>query len=262
MKIKAKKSLGQHFLNSEGVVSDIVSAASISKTDTIVEIGPGRGVLTEKLLISAKCVVAIEKDSRLVFFLQEKFAKDIKRGRFVLINEDILKFNLSNHKVLATGYKLVANIPYYITGKILRLFLGNDSRPQKMVLLVQKEVANRIVADDQKESMLSMGVKTYGTPLFIREVSASCFTPQPKVDSAVLAIENISGIVFSEINKDVFFNILKTGFSQKRKQLKNNLLKIKNEEKIVVAFSVCNIPKNTRAEDLTMKDWICLAKKL
>src|SRR3989344_7754683 len=184
--MRAKKSLGQHFLKNEKALATIVKAGNVSVKDTILEIGPGTGALTEKLLAANCQVLAIEKDDKLYEFLKTKFEKEIKNGKLRLIHDDILEFDLS--KLEAISYKLISNIPYNITGAILKKFLETNYQPERMVLLVQKEVAERIVARNNKESILSISVKAYGTPRYIETVKAGSFVPVPKVDSAIMVI--------------------------------------------------------------------------
>jgi 16S rRNA (adenine1518-N6/adenine1519-N6)-dimethyltransferase len=259
--MKSKKTLGQHFLTSRTTVSDIVHTANLSKNDVVLEIGPGRGILTSALLESAKKVFAIEKDVRLVVYLKEKFASDIKSRRLILVHDDILTCNLSRFKIQNSKFKLIANIPYYITGEILRKFLESDIQPSRAVLLVQKEVAERI-ARSKKESILSLSVKAYGTPRYIKTVSARYFKPKPKVDSAVLAIENISKKFFSDISEKIFFTLVKEGFAHKRKLLASNIKHFITEKNLEDLLRACDIQEKTRAENLSLDKWKCLAKSL
>jgi len=255
--MRAKKSLGQNFLTSKEIAEDIIKTANLSKNDTVLEIGPGQGFLTEELLKKAGVVIAVEKDDLLVQYLEKKFREEIKTGKLILTHEDILGFNPSGYKLIASGYKIIANIPYYLTGQILRMFLEADAQPKKMVLTVQKEVAERIVASDGKESILSISVKAYGTPYYIKKVPAHLFSPQPKVDSAILSIDNISKRVFKNKKQErQFFETVKKGFAHKRKLLKNNL-ECRND-----ALMQCNIEENARAEKLSREEWGCLAEKL
>jgi 16S rRNA (adenine1518-N6/adenine1519-N6)-dimethyltransferase len=239
-----KKSLGQHFLNSPKIIADIVSAGKVTASDTVVEIGPGEGILTSALLKTGAHIIAIEKDDRLIPILEEKFAKETptfqsgsrpQASAFQLIHADILKCDIE--KILPKNYKVVANIPYYITGQIIRMFLENKHQPKSMTLLVQKEVAERIVARDGKESLLSLSVKIYGEPKLIRTVGRGAFTPQPNVDSAVLNIENISKNNFPQNhpveNEKLFFKIIHAGFAHKRKQLLPNLCSLYNKEDLI-----------------------------
>jgi len=254
--MKAKKSLGQNFLKSKSVVVDILNASKLNSSDNVLEIGPGKGVLTEELLKNARTVIAIEKDGTLIEHLKEKFSCEIKTKKLILIHGDILNVNLSPYKLQAGSYKLIANIPYYITGQIFKLFLESNTCPSKMVLMVQKEVAERITAKDKKESILSISVKVYGVPRLVKKIAASNFSPKPKVDSAILLIENISS-PFKNIKEEKhFFEILKKGFAHKRKLLRNNL---GCESGIL---DKCGIDEKVRAEELSVKNWVCLSKKV
>src|SRR3989344_6801 len=226
--MRTKKSLGQHFLNSPKIIGDIVSAGKVTKGDLVLEIGPGEGTLTSALLKTGASVIAVEKDDRLIPILQEKFAKEILSRQLTLIHNDILEINMSKTVFdIKKSYKVVANIPYYITGQIIRLFLETDRQPESMTLLVQKEVAERVVARDKKESLLSLSVKVYGEPKIIRVVGRGAFSPQPNVDSAILYIGNVSRKNFSEgsprgkggVDEKLFFRIIHIGFAHKRKQL-------------------------------------------
>lgn len=256
----AKKSLGQHFLRSERALSEIIEAGRLDKEDTVLEIGPGQGVLTEKLLPKVKWVTAIEKDDLLYEFLQERFASEIKDKKLRLIHSDVLDFDL---EILDQEiYKVVANIPYNITGAILEKFLSTSNQPSQMVLLVQDEVAKRIVARDGKESILSISVKVYGTPRYVHKVLAGSFVPAPKVDSAVISIENISKKFFAEFSEDKFFKILKAGFSAKRKKLSRNLESIFDKKLIAETFTKLNLNQNLRAEDLNPETWHSIANNL
>ena len=279
---KAKKSLGQNFLKSKIALDKIVAAGEITPGDTILEIGPGKGVLTEKLLENAGKVIAVEKDRNLFIFLQEKFAKELSEKKLILLEDDILKFNVaeeifsdSPRKSSAKdflcpsstllprvpsrtfppslNYKIIANIPYNITGAILKKFLTEEHQPKMMVLMVQHEVAKRIMAHDKKESILSISVKAYGTPKLEMKVPARYFSPAPKVDSAIISIKNISRKFFQENNLDesTFWELIHSGFAHKRKKLSGNLKKVLSKEKI----SISGIG-NKRAEDLTLLDWV------
>lgn len=257
----AKKSLGQNFLNSKTVAHEIVRAAELTPTDTVLEIGPGKGFLTEELIASGAHVVAVEKDDRMIPLLSEKFEEAIKNKQFTLIHGDIVEILEKGTLKLPSTYKLVANIPYYLTGFLVRVFLEAASKPERMILMLQKEVADRIVARDKKESILSIAVKVYGTPHIVKKVPARYFTPAPKVDSAVLAIENISNKNFTENNIDEkeFFNILRTGFAHKRKKLAGNLRELFGDKTISI-LTQAGVNIDTRAEDITLSDWLATAK--
>jgi 16S rRNA (adenine1518-N6/adenine1519-N6)-dimethyltransferase len=255
LKHKPKKSLGQNFLKSEPALRKIIEVGEIKNTDTILEIGPGKGKLTEKLLEKSGKVIAVEKDGELFHFLQEKFKLQIESGTLHLLHEDILELEIAKLKI--ESYKIIANIPYNITGAILKKFLTEERQPERMVLMVQNEVAKRIVASDKKESILSISVKAYGKPKFIMKVPARYFSPAPKVDSAVILISEISRKTFQEsgINEEKFWEIVKAGFSHKRKMLSGNLKSVVN-----VSGGAFLTYKDKRAEDLALKDWIDIVK--
>ncbi|HEY4494116.1 MAG TPA: 16S rRNA (adenine(1518)-N(6)/adenine(1519)-N(6))-dimethyltransferase RsmA [Candidatus Paceibacterota bacterium] len=266
-KHKAKKSLGQNFLKSESALRKIIEVGEMRQNDVILEIGPGKGKLTERLLENSEHVIAIEKDNELFEFLKEKFSAQIKNGSLVLIHDNILNFNASAYGLAPSAYKIIANIPYNITGAILKKFLTADRQPERMVLLVQKEVAERIVARDGKESILSISVKAYGEPKMVMKVPARYFSPAPKVDSAVIAINNISRKNFTSpqpspykgeggnINEQRFWEIVRLGFAHKRKTLSNNLKSLG-----FAGNPAFDSFAGERAEDLTLKQWITLCK--
>src|SRR3989344_7718359 len=263
--MRAKKSLGQNFLKSKIALRKIIEAGEVKKDDVILEIGPGKGVLTEKLLEYAGLVIAVEKDGGLYEFLKTKFKKEINNNTLILVCEDILNFNTSNYNLETRTYKIIANIPYNITGAILKKFLTVKNQPESMILMVQNEVAKRIIGRD-KESLLSISVKAYGEPKMIMRVQARYFSPKPKVDSAIIAIKNISRKLFEnkklvnvvnvagrQVFEAKFWEIVKTGFAHKRKKLSGNL-------KSTILELPLNL-KNKRAEDLFLADWILLAKQ-
>jgi 16S rRNA (adenine1518-N6/adenine1519-N6)-dimethyltransferase len=266
MNIIAKKSLGQNFLKSQSAIRDIISASDICEGDIVLEVGPGKGILTEKLLEKAKKVYAVEKDDRMISFLQEKFQKEIDSQKLILVHADILEFNILNFSDLEGNYKLIANIPYYITGQFLRKFLSSSKKthhqacnqPVKMVLMLQKEVAKRIVASDKKESILSISVKAYGVAKYIKTVPAEYFSPKPKVDSAILLISDISKKFFDTITEENFFAIVKKGFSHKRKILMQNLEIAKEKRQEIIEKT--GIPEKARAEDISLEQWKCLVE--
>jgi 16S rRNA (adenine1518-N6/adenine1519-N6)-dimethyltransferase len=246
----AKKSLGQNFLHAPQIVSLMVHRAEIKPGDTVLEVGPGKGALTQKLLEAGAQVVAVEKDDRAIPFLSEKFPDHISSGQLKLVHTDILEYTPE-----FSEYTIVANIPYYISGEFLQKFLEKEKPPKKIVVMLQKELAKRIV--DEKGSILGMSVKAYGNPVYLTSVPRKFFRPIPNVDSAVLLIENISKKFFTEaqISEKTFFDIIKTGFAHKRKVLIKNL-----EEKIGSAdiknlWEKENFSPKVRAEELTLADW-------
>ena len=259
--MRAKKSLGQNFLTSQKFVNDIVEAGSVTKNDTVLEIGPGKGILTEALLKKGCTVVAVEKDVRLIEYLETKFATEISKKRLKIINADILTLNITKTGLKNQKYKIIANIPYYITGKLLQMVLSGDIQPSKIVLLLQKEVAERI-ARDKKESILSISVKVYGKPKYIETVPARYFKPVPKVSSAIVSINSISKDNFKEIDEKMFFTLVKTGFSQKRKRLIGNLKILRDKTALENVFQELKIDPNTRAEEISVEMWLKIAGKL
>lgn len=259
---KTKKYLGQNFLRSHLALRKIIEAGEITPADIILEIGPGKGVLTQQLLASGFQTIAVEKDRELVDFLKNKFAKEIEEKKLILIEGDILDFEFESYKLAPKSYKLIANIPYNITGAILKKFLTKERQPERMVLLVQQEVAQRIVARPRpgkdgasKESVLSISIKAYGTPSLIMKVPAQYFSPRPKVDSAIIKISKISRENFknSGVDEARFWEIVKAGFAHKRKVLRQNLREVVTAEKLRALGA-------KRAENITLFEWLELAR--
>lgn len=265
-----KKSLGQNFLKSPAYVRAIVDAADVQKGDTVLEIGPGEGALTKELLARGAMVVAVEKDHRLIPWLEMTFAKEIREKQLVLHEADALE--IYTEKILGnkkgSGYKVVANIPYYITGALLKKFLSEEERqPSTLVFLVQKEVAERIVgnpeqrrgAKEKKESILSLSVKAYGEVKYVKTVPRGAFAPAPDVDSAILLVKNISKDNFkSATHEKKFFTLIKLGFGQKRKMLKKNIAGVFGD-KTSEALQRAGIAEDARAEDVPLENWLGLS---
>ena len=226
--------LGQHFLTGLWAARALARAADISLGETVLEIGPGKGALTRELLATNARVVAIEKDAALVGHLQEKFAQEIESGALKIILDDVRNIIPEELGLVSGKYVLAANIPYYITGEIVRQFLTAQAQPKAMALLVQKEVAQRIVS--KKESILSLSVKAYGVPSIVKKVPRGNFSPPPTVDSVILLISNISREFFSGLNEEIFFKVVRSGFSSKRKYLSNNLATTFGKEPAIAAF--------------------------
>jgi 16S rRNA (adenine1518-N6/adenine1519-N6)-dimethyltransferase len=262
--IKPKKSLGQNFLRDESVVQKIITSANLTADDFIIEIGPGEGVLTEKLAEQAGKVLAIEIDRNLIPGLENKF-KDTPNVE--IIHADILNINLSelatNYKLPTTNYRVIANIPYYITSPIIRLFLENTNQPQEMILMVQKEVAERIAAKPGKMSILAVSVQYYADAEILFTVSKNSFFPVPQVDSAVIRITpNVNHETQTTEEVKEFFKIVKAGFSAKRKTLVNNLSNTFHLDKNVVEekLKTLGFTPNVRAQELSVEDWKELQK--
>ncbi len=234
----------------------MIKAAELADKDTVLEIGPGKGALTKELLRSGAKVVAVEKDKELLPLLKEKFASEIHKGQLTLMDADI-KDIIKDRSFLARldDYKLVANIPYYITGELLRMFLSGQVKPKLVVFLVQKEVAQRVVS--QKESILSLSVKFYGEPELVAGVSSRCFIPEPKVDSAILKIKLKNSLPYLDY-ETLFFKVLHAAFSSKRKKLLNNLHGICPKGKLAVFLKGQNIKDTVRAEELNLNEFLKL----
>jgi 16S rRNA (adenine1518-N6/adenine1519-N6)-dimethyltransferase len=253
--------LGQHFLTGTWAADKLVEAAGIGAGDVALEIGPGEGALTKRLLATGAHVVAVEKDPPLVEKLRKTFVSELERGQFVLLEEDVRSSEPKQLGLTDKGYVLAANIPYYITGEIIRQFLTTLVQPRTIAILIQKEVAERIVARDGKESILSISVKAYGTPSIIAKVSKGNFNPPPSVDSAILKIDGVSRNYFADISEEHFFKVVRAGFSSKRKKLASNL-SIFGKQLVQTAFSECGLGENVRAEDVTLEEWGKLCRAL
>lgn len=254
--MRAKKSLGQNFLSHKGVLRAMVHAARIQPGTFVVEIGPGKGSLTRELLAAGAKVTAIEKDSRLIPLLEMTFEKEIAEGNLSIIHDDILL--LGEGFLPKEDFIVVANIPYYITGQIFRLFLEAEHKPKSIVLMTQKEVADRVVARDGKESVLSLSVKLFGKPKIIQKVQKELFSPKPKVDSAILLIDEITRETISAQEKEVFFALVKTAFNQKRKTVGKSLKQFleKNPE----MFTKSQIDPKDRPEDIPLSKWLSIVR--
>ena len=256
-----KKSLGQHFLNSTYVPKQMCDAADLRAGEVVFEIGPGTGALTREMLARGATVIALEADPRAIETLETDFEAEISSGQLTIHHGDARSINFSALGLKDQQYKVIANIPYYISGLLFRAVLESDIQPNTLVFLVQKEVASRI-CKDKKESLLSLGVKAYGIPTYICSVSKSHFTPPPKVDSAVVAVNAISKQHFKTLSAKDFFDILHLGFGQKRKQLQGNLSATYDKEAIAMAFKAAHISPAARAEDISLQSWLILVKEL
>lgn len=257
----AKKSLGQNFLRNPEVARKIALSGHLSPGETVVEIGPGKGILTKELLATGARVVAIEKDERLAADLQtlQLSGLEIVVGDALLLLESVS---------LGLGkYKIVANIPYYITGALFKKIFSLQNLPSKVVLMVQKEIASRIL-DKEKESLLSLSTKLYSTPKLDFNVGRGNFSPVPKVDSAVISLSEISrdkiSLFSTRLNlaenkgEKLFFSFIKSGFAQKRKKLSSNLENLCGKAKAETALVEIGKNASTRAEDLKLEDWFTL----
>lgn len=258
--------LGQNFLKNDDIVKKIIAAANLTHDDLVVEIGPGKGILTEELAKYADKVVAVELDENLVKLLLNKFSntKNVE-----IIHGDILKTNISNllrppRSKSEKSYKVVANIPYYITSPIIRLFLESEMPPIEMILMVQKEVAERIVSKPGKMSILAVSVQYYADAEILFEVGKENFEPMPEVDSAVIKITKHRSQRTNKTQSTNFFRIVKAGFSAKRKTLVNNLANSLHLDKSIVEEKIktAGLKPTVRAQELSVENWKNLTKLL
>lgn len=269
--INPSKYRGQNFLINPLVYDNIINYADLKKTDEVLEIGPGFGFLTTKIAEKAKKIVAVELDKKLASYLESKespLSSYLKSGQAIIRQEDILKFNPNTE--FDGDYKLIANLPYNISSMVLRTYLSGANkylskikRPSILILMLQKELAQRLVAQAGEMNLLAASVQHYARPKIMRLVLSGNFWPRPKVDSAIVKLE-ILPQVYSADQDELFFSLLKAGFSAKRKMLKNNLIKnLKLEEEILIkSFSQVEISEKARAEDLGLNDWYNLFAKL
>lgn len=250
-----KKELGQHWLTDRAILGDIAEAGGIEQKDTVLEIGPGLGTLTSELLRRAWKVVAVEFDSELAAKLPGQFP-----GKNLSVhNEDILSFDL---EALPADYVVVANVPYYITSKIVQRLMTSDNPPRTAVLLVQKEVAQRIAAEPGDMSILAVSAQVYAAASLDIEVPRDFFTPPPKVDSQVIVLERRPSPLIDARDQPDFFRVVKAGFSAKRKKLRSSLAGGLNVTKpeAEALLARAGISADLRAEDLSIEQWKLLAR--
>jgi len=254
--LRARKGLGQHFLIDEEVLRLIVETAELGPGDVVIEVGPGLGVLTRELAARAGRVIAVELDDRLAALLREHLAAF---PNVTVVNGDILRIDPADllREAGASEYRVVANLPYYITSPVLRHFLEASPRPTSMVVMVQKEVAETIAARPGDMSLLSVSVQLYGEPEIVGHVPARCFHPAPDVDSAVLRIRvhAVPGVAVSDV--DAFFGLVRAGFSASRKQMVNSLARGLGRPRSEVQALLKNagIEERRRAETLSLEEW-------
>lgn len=258
--VHAKKSLGQNFLKYPKATSRIAEVIREQDIEIVVEIGPGKGALTGPILEKTNATLyVIELDMRMIELLQEKFADYIQQERLVIIHSDILDITIA--ELLGDKkYGLVGNLPFYITGAIIRKFLTDKHQPTFMSFITQKEVAHRIVKRDNKESILSLSVEVFGTPKYEMKIAKKYFSPAPKVDAALLSVLDINRNNFLSVSEERFFEIVKTGFAHKRKKLSSNIKSLFTQP-IEEIFKEQEIDINSRAEDIPLSAWLKLVKK-
>ena len=252
--IRPKKRLGQHFLVDEAILNTILVAAELSSEDIVIEIGPGLGVLTAELARRAGKVIAVELDTKLASLLKRKLASVPNVN---VINADILKVSPSQLLETKGDYKVVANLPYYITSPILRHFVEASPKPSLMVVMVQKEVGNAIVAGPGEMSLLAVSLQVYSKPKIVSYVSSQSFYPPPKVDSAIVRFDLLPQPAVKVADINGFFQVVKCGFSSPRKQLHNSLAQGMGEKPAEVALLLerAGIESQRRAETLSLEEW-------
>ena len=252
-RLSPKKGLGQNFLVDSHILTRIVDIAGVNENSTVLEIGAGLGSLTFFLAQNAGQVIAVEKDKDLLPIARQMLAGFLNIN---LIEDDILTLNLSSLP-LPDGYLVVANIPYYITSAILRTLLNAKNKPAKLVLTVQEEVAERICAQPGKMSLLALSVQVFGTPQIVMKIPAGAFYPAPEVDSVVLYVDLFPKPAIPQEELDSFFRLIKAGFSQKRKMLRNTLTSGLHlpREQVEALLEQASIDPQRRAQTLSLEEW-------
>lgn len=248
-----KKSLGQHWLRDAGSLQAMCQAADIQPADTVLEIGPGLGTLTALLVQQASQVVAVEFDEALAAELPNRIAAD----NLQVVSQDILSYDLTQ---LPPDYKIVANIPYYLTSHLIRLISETPNQPIQAAVLIQKEVAERVAAQPGDMSLLSVTAQFYWQVSLGRQVPAELFEPPPKVDSQILILKRRAQPLFADVDPGQFFHLAKAGFVQRRKTLLNSLsgglrLNRQDAEKLL---NTSNIEPTRRAQTLSLDEWYAL----
>ena len=252
--LKARKKLGQHFLIDDGVLRFIIDSGELTSGDTVIEVGSGLGILTRELAEKAGSVLAVELDDNLAVMLKESLDSF---ENVTVINRDILQIEPYILLPESMKYKVVANLPYYITARVLRYFLEAEVKPELMIVMVQKEVAEVVAAESGQRSLLSISVQFYGKPEIISYVPAQAFYPVPEVDSAVLRIEVYPEPMVAVKDADSFFKLVRAGFTASRKQLVNSLAQGMGLPKtdVLTLLEQAGIMLQRRAETLTLEEW-------
>lgn len=260
--IKPSKAKGQNFLIDGNIVKKIIAGAGLTAEDTVLEIGPGLGVLTKELLACAKKVVAVELDRNVLHFLHTEFKSEFKSKKLLLVEGDALKINFYDLGLADYNFKIVANLPYSITSHFFRQFLERGPRPAEITVMIQKEVAQRMLAQKGEMNLLALSTQFFAEAEILFMVPPTCFWPAPAVDSAVIRLKLKTEL--PQIDSKKMFRLAKMGFASKRKQLHNNLavgLKLKSED-IKAIFRDLGWREDIRAQDLEMNDWLLLVQNL
>jgi 16S rRNA (adenine1518-N6/adenine1519-N6)-dimethyltransferase len=259
--LRPSKGLGQNFLVNQAILEKIVAAAELTSDDTVLEIGAGLGTLTEQLARAAGRVVAVEIDERMVAVLHDTLSGF---GNVEIVQSDILELDPATLVTPAARYTVVANLPYYITSAVLRHLLEANPGPQRMVVTVQREVAERIVAQPGEMSVLSVSVRFYGRPQMLFRIKPGSFYPSPGVESAVVRVDTYDAPPVDVEDADAFFRILKAGFAQRRKQLRNTLaggLHLPPEQ-VASKLQQAGIDPKRRAQTLSLEEWARVTRAL
>lgn len=254
--MKQKKHLGQHWLIDEDSLQAMVDTAVVSSTDVILEVGPGPGALTKLLVNSAKHVTAVEFDAALA----ERLSSAVQAQNLSVTHQDILDFDFTT---MPAGYKVVANIPYYLTSALLRKLLESTNKPYSITLLVQKEVAERIAAEPGSMSVLAVSAQMYAEVSLGPAVKAELFDPPPKVDSQIIHLQLRNEPLF-DVDMKLFFRLVKAGYGEKRKKLINSLAGGLGLDKDLIRTAVlrAGLDENARAQELSLDNWHTLHQKL
>ena len=263
---QAKKQFGQNFLISEHVLAQIVAAADIQPTDTIIEVGPGLGALTRELCLRAKKIVALEKDRTMLEVLKETILQETPgaKTKITFLEQDALNFDPSTDTLTTQPYKLIANLPYNVATPILENFLVrtayNHTQPERIVVLVQKEVAEKICAKTGDHSVLSLAFQPFGSAHIVSTVPPGSFFPAPKVTSAILHITPHTSPLLAEDVLPFYIKLLHAAFSQKRKMLHTSLTQIMSKDEVATLLTKAEISPDIRPQNMSLEDWITLAK--
>ena len=266
--LRPRKGLGQHFLADPKILGKIVEAADLDPDSVVLEIGPGLGTLTRQLVQAAGWVIAVELDQAMAAVVREELGHfsnlEVVQGDILQLDPAVLvSGRKSPHAQLVPAYTVVANLPYYITSAVIRHMLEADPAPRRMVLTVQREVAKRMVAGPGNMSLMAVSVQFYGRPRIIAKIPSGAFIPPPKVDSAVVRIDTYDAPPIDVPGVDSFFHVVRAGFGQKRKQLRNALsggLGLSACE-VVAAMEEAGVESHRRAQSLTLDEWARLARE-
>jgi 16S rRNA (adenine1518-N6/adenine1519-N6)-dimethyltransferase len=258
--IRPSKGKGQNFLIDKNILNKIVEKSEIGSDENILEVGPGFGVLTERIVRKAKRVLAVELDRKLYEYLQDKFED---QENLEIVNKDILKITDKEiEEKLGKNYRVIANLPYSITSKFIRVFLERENKPEEMIIMIQKEVGERMTARKPNMNMLALSTQYYSEAKMLFDVTRGCFFPEPKVDSVIirLKLKHFSklrsfGGKREKGNDDELFRFIKLGFVSKRKKLSNNLSKGYDKVKLGEVFASLGFDENVRAQELGMEEW-------